>query len=128
MNKSRIELALRFVLIAMLAAFGANKFLHFMPMPEPPEEGGQFLGALMSAGYVFPTIGIVFLLAAACLLIKRVALALVLVAPIAVNIIGYHLAFDPAGIGAGAVLTFLLLGVAFMNCDEVCGLLKSGPS
>ena len=125
MNKTRIELALRFILIAMLAAFGANKFLHFMPMPEPPEEGGQFLGALMGAGYVFPAIGIVFLVAAVCLLTRRVALGLVLVAPVAVNIIGYHLAFDPAGIGAGAVLTFLLLGVAFMNCDDVCALFKS---
>ena len=109
----------------MLLAFGANKFLHFMPMPEAPEAGGQFLSALVGTGYVFPTIGVVFLLAALCLLTRRVALALVLVAPIAVNIIEYHLTFDPAGIGAGALLTFLLLGVAFMNCDDVCALFRA---
>ncbi|MFT7542895.1 MAG: putative oxidoreductase, partial [Gammaproteobacteria bacterium] len=104
----KTELAVRYLLVLMLLVFGLNKFLHFMPQPEAPEEGGKFLGALFGAGYVFPTIGIVFLASAVLLVGKRVVLALLLLAPIAVNILGYHLKFDVAGIGGGAVLTALM--------------------
>jgi len=128
MNKSRIELVLRLLLIAMLVAFGANKFLGFMPMPEPPEAGGKFLGALMGAGYVFPTIGVVFLVSALLLLMRRVALGVLLVAPIAVNILGYHLQYDPEGIGAGAALAFLLLALAVLNGKAIGELFRSSAS
>ena len=104
----KTELVVRFLLVLMLLVFGLNKFLHFMPQPEAPEEGGKFLGALFGAGYVFPTIGIVFLASALLLVAKRVVLALLLLAPIAVNIIGYHMAYDIAGIGGGALLTVLM--------------------
>ncbi|MFT7518152.1 MAG: putative oxidoreductase, partial [Kiritimatiellia bacterium] len=50
--------AIRFLLALVLAVFGADKFLHFMPRPDAPAEGGAFLGALHDAGYVFPTIGL----------------------------------------------------------------------
>lgn len=120
MNTVLVNRIARILLAIMLLVFGANKFLHFMEMPEPPEAGGKFLGALMDAGYVFPTIGIVFIVSGLLLLIGRNALAVFLVAPIAVNILGYHIQYDMAGIGGGAVLTVLLLIVACLNCDQIC--------
>ena len=34
---------IRFLLALALAVFGADKFLHFMPQPDAPPEGGAFL-------------------------------------------------------------------------------------
>ena len=39
MNQSRLEQVVRYLLVAMLAIFGANMFLHFVPQPAPPEAG-----------------------------------------------------------------------------------------
>lgn len=128
MNKSRIERVVRYLLVTMLAIFGANIFLHFMPQPTPPEEGGRFLGALGGAGYVFPTIGVVFLLAALLLVARRVVLALLLVAPIALNILLYHFKFDLSGIGPGGLLSALLLVLAAIHAKEIAVLFQSSKS
>ena len=36
---TKIEMVVRLLLALALLVFGADKFFHFMPMPEPPEEG-----------------------------------------------------------------------------------------
>jgi putative oxidoreductase len=128
MNISLINRIARILLAIMLLVFGANKFFHFMEMPAPPEAGGKFLGMLMDAGYVFPTIGVVFIVAGLLLLIGRNALAVFLVAPIAVNILGYHIQYDMAGIGAGVVLSALLLIVAGLNCGQICRVFSGAAS
>ena len=105
---------IRFLLALTLAVFGADKFLHFMPQPDAPPEGGAFLGALADAGYVFPAIGLAFLATAACLLAGRVALGVIILTPITLNILLYHFRYDMAGIGAGAVITAMQLALVWM--------------
>jgi len=78
MKQSKFEAATRYLLAVALAVFGADKFFHFMPKPDPPEAGGKFLSALVETGYIFPTIGVVFLVAALLLMVRRVVLALLL--------------------------------------------------
>ena len=102
-----LPIGCRFLLAIALTAFGLDKFLHFMPQPEPPPEGAEFLGALFGAGYIFPTIGVVFLVTALCLVSGRVILGLMLLSPIVVNILLYHVTYDMAGIGPGAVIAAL---------------------
>ena len=114
--QSKVEVVARYLLSLMLLVFGSNIFLQFMPTPEVPEAGGKFLGALMEAGYVFPFLAIVFLATGVMLLIKRwIGLALVLLAPMTVNILLFHFRFDLAGIGAGALLAVLQTVVAVLN-------------
>ena len=128
MKKNRVEQVVRYLLVLMLGVFGANMFLHFMPQPEPPEEGGKFLGALQDAGYVFPTIGVVFLVSALLLIAGRVPLALLLVAPIAVNILGYHFEYDLAGTTAGGVLAGLMIVLALLRAKDVAALFRVGDA
>ena len=128
MNRTRIEQIVRYLLAILLAVFGGDKFLHFMPRPAAPEAGGQFLGALTEAGYVFPTIGGVFLLAALLLMFNRVLFALLLIAPIAVNILGYHYAFDRAGAAAGGVLALLWILLAALHTADLGVLFRSSQS
>ncbi len=102
----------RYLLGLMLFVLGLNGFLSFIPQPPPPSAGGEFLGALMSGG-VLPVVKVFEVVIGALLLAGRfVPLALVMLVPIAVGIVLYHVQFDPAGgVGAYAVaamLAFLL--------------------
>ena len=108
---SKPALISRSLLGFFVVVFGLNKFLSFLPMPDPPEEGGAFLGALMNSGYVFPVLGVLYLVCGVLLLTGRaVGFALVVLAPLAINAALYHFRFDLAGAG-GAVVFGLLIAV-----------------
>ncbi len=108
-NKTAITAA-RYALGLLLLIFGLNGFLHFLPMPEMPEAAGRFLGAMVETGYLFPLVKLIEISVGVMLLTNRfVPLALVLLAPISVNIVAFHLFLDPAGIAAGAVVFLLNL-------------------
>lgn len=108
----RAVLVVRVLLGLMLVVLGLNGFLNFIPQPPPPSDGGEFLGALM-AGNVLPVVkGFEVLIGVLLLSGRFVPLALVMLVPIAVGIVLYHLTFDIPG-GAGgyvvvAMLAFLL--------------------
>ena len=98
----------RIVLGLMLVVFGLNKFLQFMPTPPMTDEAGSFMGALVGTGYMMPIVAVIEIVVGALLLFNRyVALALLLLAPISVNIVAFHLFLDIGGIG-GAAFVFIL--------------------
>ncbi len=123
--KAKIPLIVRFLLALILLVFGSNNFIGFLSMPPPPEEGGKFLGALANAGYVFPAIGVIFIICAVLLATGRaIGLALILLAPICYHIIAYHLRFDVAGIGAATLVTILTVTLMVMYRKKFQSLLK----
>ena len=106
--------------------FGLNGFLHFMPQPkEPmPEGAAAFVGALMKTGYLFPMVmGTQLVVGVLLLLNLFVPLALVLIMPILVNIIAFHLFLKPSGIAPGAVLMLLELYLAWSYRKAYCPML-----
>jgi hypothetical protein len=87
---------------------GTNYFVHFMPMPAMPVPAQQFLGALHDAGYVMPIVKTIEIAAGLALVCNRfVPLALTLLAPLLVSIVGFHLALAPAAIGLPIALLAL---------------------
>ena len=69
------------------------------------EAAGAFLGALAGAGYFFPVLSGVKVLAGLALLSNRfVPLALVVVAPIVVQAFLFHVFLDPAGIAPALIV------------------------
>ena len=91
----------------MLLVFGANKFLHFIPMEAPSGAAGNFLNSLGATGYIFPIIGILEVIIGLMLLLKKwTAFALILLAPISLNILLFHLFLDIPGISM-ALLVFI---------------------
>lgn len=99
MNKinKRMPLIVRLALGAVFFVFGLNGFLHFLPTPPMPEGAAQFAGALAATGYMFPLVKGIEVVAAVMLLSGRlVPLALTLLAPIIVNIVLFHVVFQPA--------------------------------
>lgn len=95
---------LRVILGLGLVIFGLNKFLGFMPTPLLPEDATSFMSSLQATGYVLPIVGFLEIVIGLMLLInKAVAFALLLLAPISVNILLFHLFLDLPGI-AGAIV------------------------
>jgi uncharacterized membrane protein YphA (DoxX/SURF4 family) len=88
----------RVVLGLVFVVFGANYFFDFLPpQPPPPDDALPFLGGLVASGYIFPVIKSIEIAAGVALLANRfVPLALVLLAPIIVNIVLFHTVLAPA--------------------------------
>src|SRR5436190_4120927 len=90
--------AARLFLGLVFTVFGLNFFLHFLPMPPAPPRAASFAGALFASGYLFPLLKSTEVVAGLLLLRGRfVPLALAVLAPIVINIVGFHLFLAPAG-------------------------------
>ena len=87
-----VPTAARLFLGLVFTVFGLNFFLHFLPMPAAPARAAAFGGALFASGYLFPLLKSIEVVAGVLLLTGLfVPLTLVVLAPIIVNIIGFHL-------------------------------------
>ncbi len=76
--------------------FGLNGFLHFMPNPPPTPAAGAFFGALIATHYMFFLIFGAQVLGGALLLVGvAVPFALVILAPVVVNIVFFHIFLSP---------------------------------
>lgn len=120
-----VEMIARFLLGFAMLIFGANKFLNFMPAQEVPEAAGAFLGALASSGYIFPTLGIIYILAGLLLIVnKAIPFALIILVPVSFNIVAFHLKFDPQGILFAAIIAALNLFLIYTNCSRLKSLFE----
>ena len=101
---ARVLLALPFLV------FGLNHFFEFMKPPQPSVEAGVFLQTLTDARYLWPLVKITEIACGAMILLGQwLPLGLVLLAPITVNIVGYHLYVDdtPQGLGMAVGIAVL---------------------
>ena len=97
---------------------GLDGFLHFLPQPtEPPSEAAMaFAVALIKSGYLFPLIKGTEVVAGALLLANRfVPLALVVIAPVIVNIFAFHAFLAPSGLVLASVLVALEIALAWAH-------------
>lgn len=123
--------AARILLGLVFAVFGLNFFFGFMPQPEHAGEAGAFLGALFATGYMFPLIKVTEITAGLMLLSNRfVPLALVLLAPVIVNIVAFHAVLEPAGLAIAGFVLVLELYLAWSYRDAYRGVLapKAEPA
>lgn len=116
----------RWVLGFTLVVFGLNGFLQFLPQPEPPASAGRFIGAILESGYLLELTHAVEFIVGALLLVRRyVPLALVVLAPISVNIVAFHLVLAPVGFGPAALVALLNLYLLFAYRPTYAPLLRS---
>ncbi len=106
--------AARLLLGVVFTVFGLNGFLGFLPHPPMPPEAGAFVGALVGSGYLMTIVKVTELVAGILLLSNVMApFALVLLAPIVVNIVAFHLFLAPAGLAVPVIVTVAGLGLAW---------------
>ena len=93
----RIAVIIARVLLGLLFfVFGLNGFLHFMPNPPPTPAAGAFFGALIATHYMFFLIFGTQVVGGALLLLGvAVPFALVILAPVVVNILFFHIFLSP---------------------------------
>ncbi|HEY1966107.1 MAG TPA: DoxX family membrane protein [Acidobacteriaceae bacterium] len=97
---ARILLGLIFVF------FGLNAFFNFLHAPMPTGVAGQFIGALYTSHFYVVPFGFQIIGGLLLLSGRFIPLALVILAPILVNILTFHLTMTP-GILPGLVCTVL---------------------
>ncbi len=108
---SQFTRIVRILLGIILVAFGLNKFFHFIPLPALPENANAFMESLNNTGYVLPFVAVMEIIIGLMLLTRsKVALALILLVPISVNILLFHMFLDIPGL-AGALLVAVLNGI-----------------
>ncbi len=86
----------RILLGLVFFIFGLNGLFHFMPNPPPTPAAGAFFGALIATRYMFWLIFGTQIIGGALLLLGvAVPFALVILAPVIVNIIAFHVYLSP---------------------------------
>ena len=116
------SLIARYLLGLIFLVFGLNGFLHFIPMPAPNGLAAQFGGAIFASHYWVVIFGIQVLGALLLLLNRFVVLALVLLGPVIVNIVFFHVLMAPEGIPMAAVVVVLWLILAVRYKQYLAGI------
>ena len=100
----------RILLGLLFVVFGSNAFLHFIPMPPLEGLSGQFIGALAQSGYIYVIAGLQ-VVGGLCLLVasRFVATGLILLGPIIVNIVLYHIFLDRSGLSMAVCISVMSL-------------------
>jgi uncharacterized membrane protein YphA (DoxX/SURF4 family) len=115
----------RILLGLVFTVFGLNGFLNFLPPPELPEAAVPFMTGLASTGYFFPLLKLVEVVAGIFLLAGLfVPLALILLAPIVVNIAMFHFLLAPGEWWMGVLVVVLEIIVARGYWDSFSGVLE----
>ena len=123
--KNRIAIVLRVLLGLIFFIFGLNGFFHFIPLPPPANPAaGAYMGGLFQSGYFFPLLALVQTLAGALLLAGLfVPLALLLLAPVTLHILLYHIFLDPAGMGLALLVVILNASLGWIYLESFQGVL-----
>jgi uncharacterized membrane protein YphA (DoxX/SURF4 family) len=117
-----LTLIARLLLGLIFVVFGLNGFLNFLKGPMPSGLAGQFVGALFLSHY-FWVIAALQIAGGALLLVNRfVPLGLVLLGPVIVNIILYHVFLNQTGIAPAIVVTILWLIVFYERRQYFSGI------
>ena len=114
---SKLTTALRILLALLLLLFGSNKFFNFLPTPTLAPD--NFLVQIIGTGYLWSLIGLTEITASILLLFNKwKGFALVIIAPISVNIILYHINYDINGIAPGALVAILNVILIYANWSK----------
>jgi len=118
-----VVLIARLLLGLTFVVFGLNGFLNFLSMgPMPSGLPGQFIGALFQSHYYYVVAGLQVIGGVLLLANRFVPLALVLLGPIIVNILLYHVFLNPAGIALAIFVTILWLIVFYGHRQYFSGI------
>ena len=117
-----VVLIARLLLGLIFVVFGLNGFLNFLKGPMPSGLALQFVGALIQSHYFWVIAGLQVAGGALLLVNRFVPLALVLLGPVIVNIICYHVFLNPSGAVPAAVVTVLWLIVFYAKRQYFSGI------
>ena len=118
-----VTLVARLLLGLMFLVLGLNGFLGFLNMgPMPTGLAGQFMAALFLSHYYWVIAGLQVVGGALLLANRFVPLALVLLGPVIVNIICYHVFLNHSGAALAIVVTVLWFVIFYAKRQNFSGI------
>jgi putative oxidoreductase len=113
----------RSLLGLIFVVFGLNMFLHFIPMPPPPEGPARdFMTAMFVSHYLYVVGGLLLFTG------RWTPLGLTLVGPVIVNIVCFHALMAPAGLPMAIVVSVLALFLLWNYRKNFAGILAGAPA
>ena len=119
----------RYILGGIFLFNGINMFAQFMPLPNPqqPDIAQRFLNLLGEAGYFYPILGITKILTAAALLTNLfLPLMLVVMFPVTLNGILFHLRMDAQMAPVAIVVGLMQVYLMYVNKSRYVPMLENG--
>ena len=114
MKTSKTTITLRSILGLIFVVAPLATAFHLAPQPAMPPAAGAFVGALAATRYMLPLLWSTEIAAGVLLLSGVMApLGLLLLAPIIVNIIAFHVFLSPGAMPGAIVVTMLELALAW---------------
>lgn len=108
---SKFTQIVRVLLGIILIAFGINKIYSFIPLPQPSPEAARFMESLADTGYILTVVAIFEIIIGLLLLLRLwVPFVLLLLVPLSLNILLFHIFMDIPAIGT-AILVVILNGI-----------------
>jgi len=105
---SKFTQIVRILLGIILIVFGANKIYTFIPLPQPPVEAAEFMQSLSDTGYVLTVVAVLEIIIGIMLIFKLwVPFAILVLVPISLNILLFHLFLDVPAIATALVVVAL---------------------
>ncbi|MYA07246.1 MAG: DoxX family protein [Holophagales bacterium] len=114
------------ILLGLLFVFGGvTGLFELVEQPEVGEEAAAFMGAIMDTGYLWPVIKVTEIVCGVLLILGVfVPLALVVLAPVALNILLFHVFLEPSGVPIGLFAVVLGLYLAHQHRESFSGVLQ----
>jgi putative oxidoreductase len=115
----------RILLGLVFVVFGLNVYFHFIPQPPMTGDVGTLM-TLMFTHWWFHFYGILYIVGGLLLIVGRyVPVGLVLLGPIIVNILLFHLTLNLAGIMPGLVCAVLEIFLIYAYWPAFAGIFSS---
>jgi putative oxidoreductase len=120
------QLIARILLGLIFTVFGLNGFIHFLPMPAMSGPPADFFGALFHTGYMIRLIFAAQVIGGVLVLVGLfVPFALLILAPVVVNIFFFHFFLDPSGLPLALIVVILELFLAWTYREKFAPLFSS---
>ena len=109
-----------------LIAFGLNKFFTFMPVVELSAPGLEFMGAFIKVGYGMTIVAIVEIVTGILIAINKYrALALVILFPVMLNALLFHVFLDPENILPAVLVVGMNLFLMYSSREKYSPLFQA---
>jgi putative oxidoreductase len=119
-----VTLVARVVLGLIYTVFSLAFFFNLLPQGEHSEAATQFMMGLFAAGYVMPLVKTLELVCGIALLAgKFVSLAAVIIFPVTLNIVLFHLFLEPQGLLITVVMLAANVFLFYANRERYSQLL-----
>lgn len=115
MNTTIQKITIGFLALLMII-FGLNKFLGFIPVEPPADPTAQkFMGAMFST-YLFKVVAMAEIIGGILLVVPKTRfIGWLILLPVIMNIVAFHIAHDFIGNGIWLLPTLLFIAIGYFN-------------